>query len=335
MITTTCDYLVIGAGVAGLALAGDLTRTGAKVVCVDKGRVVGGRCATRTLASGSRVDYGAQYFTARGERFQKWVDDWMGEEKSDLREWNRGYPTWIDGKIRERAPGHPRYAPMSGMQAVGERLAKGVDVRVSTTITALTKAGDLWTATGHAHPGETPVSFTAKNVCLTLPAEQLLRLAGEHLPDDWRTRLEGVRYDPAWTLIAVIEEDISLQHTAVEFKNHPVLGFLARDNTKRDFLHPEPVLVAHASGRWSRAHIEDWKDSVQAAIFAAIEDACGEKIRLREGHTHRWRYAAPTATTGELFLAGKETGLHVCGDGCGGIRMESALTTGWLLAAAI
>ncbi|MBC8140495.1 MAG: FAD-binding dehydrogenase, partial [Armatimonadetes bacterium] len=107
------------------------------------------------------------------------------------------------------------------------------------------------------------------------------------------------------------------------------------DNTKRDFLRPEPVLVAHASGAWSRAHIEDWKDSVQAAIFAAIEDVCGEKIQLREGHTHRWRYAAPTQTTGELFLADKATGLHICGDGCGGTRMESALTTGWLLAATI
>ena len=335
MTTQNCDYLVIGAGVAGLALAGDLRKTGATVICVDKGRMVGGRLSTRTLASGTLVDYGAQYFTARGERFQKWVDSWLAEEKTDLRVWNRGYPTWVDGKIREREPGHPRYAPASGMQTVGERLARGVDVRVSTTITGLTKTGDTWTATGHAHPGETPVSFAAKHVCLTLPAEQLLRLAGDFLPADIKGRVETVRYDPAWTLVAVIDKDISLPFTAVEFKNHPVLGWLSRDNTKRDFLHPEPVLVAHASGNWSRVHIEDWKDSVQSSIFAAIEDVCGEKITLLEGHTHRWRYAAPTATAGELFLSDKAAGLHVCGDGCGGVRMENALTTGWLLAASL
>ena len=335
MTTQTCDYLVIGAGVAGLALSGDLASTGAKVICVDKGRVVGGRLATRTLASGTLVDYGAQYFTARGERFQKWVNDWLAEEGSDLRVWNRGYPTWESGKIREREPGHPRYTPTSGMATVGARLAKGVDVRVSTTITGITKNGDTWTATGHAHPGETPVAFQTKNLCLTLPAEQLLRLAGDFLPTEWREKMEAVRYDPAWTLIAVIENDIALPHTAVEFKNHPVLGFLSRDNTKRDFLRPEPVLVAHASGIWSRVHIEDWKDSVGAAIFSAIEEVCGERIQLRESHTHRWRYALPTDTTGDLFLTDKTTGLHICGDGCGGIRMESALTTGWLLAANI
>ncbi len=335
MQSETSDYLVVGAGVAGLALAGDLRKTGATVICVDKGRVVGGRCATRTLATGSLCDYGTQYFTSKSDRLTRWAQAWLDESESTLRIWNRGYPTWERGEIKEREPGHPRYAPTSGMQSIAERFARGTDVRVSTTITALAKDGDKWVATGHAHPGETPVSFTTKNLCLTLPAEQLLRLAGTFLPDTWRTQLEAVTYDPAWTVIAVLENDIPLQQTALEFKNHPVLGWLSRDHTKRDFRFPEPVIVAHGSGTWSRVHIEDWKDSVQAAILAAVESLGGKSLAVREAHTHRWRYALPTKTTGEPFLSDKAQGLYICGDGCGGIRLENAIATGWLLAESI
>jgi predicted NAD/FAD-dependent oxidoreductase len=335
MRSETSDYLVIGAGVAGLALAADLTKTKKKVICVDKGRVVGGRCATRTLASGSICDYGTQYFTANSMRLTRWVQTWLDEPETTLRAWNRGYPTWEFGAIKEREPGHARYAPTTGMQAIPERLAQGTDVRVSTTITALTRDGDNWVATGHAHPGETPVSFTTKNLCLTLPAEQLLRIAEPFLPEEMRAKLKAVTYDPAWTVIASIEQDLPFEHTAVEFKNHPVLGWLARDHTKRDFRYPQPILVVHGAGKWSQVHLEDWKDSVQAAVLSSVEHVFGKKLNVLEAHTHRWRYALPTKTTGEPFLADKAQGLYICGDGCGGVRLENAIATGWLLAEAI
>ncbi|MBC8101135.1 MAG: NAD(P)-binding protein, partial [Cytophagales bacterium] len=55
------DFLVIGAGLAGLAFAGDAAASGASVRLLDKGRGVGGRTATRRFGD-LRVDHGAQYF---------------------------------------------------------------------------------------------------------------------------------------------------------------------------------------------------------------------------------------------------------------------------------
>jgi hypothetical protein len=43
--------LVIGAGMAGLIAALELTRAGARVVILDKGRSVGGRLASRPVAA--------------------------------------------------------------------------------------------------------------------------------------------------------------------------------------------------------------------------------------------------------------------------------------------
>ena len=53
--------VVIGAGVAGLAAARALGDAGRDVVVVDKGRGVGGRCATRRI-DGQSVDHGLPWF---------------------------------------------------------------------------------------------------------------------------------------------------------------------------------------------------------------------------------------------------------------------------------
>ena len=47
MPSTTPDVLIIGAGLAGLKLAGDLHAAGRAPRVLDKGRGVGGRAATR------------------------------------------------------------------------------------------------------------------------------------------------------------------------------------------------------------------------------------------------------------------------------------------------
>ncbi len=60
--------MVLGAGMAGLAAARCLQEAGRAVLVLDKGRRIGGRCATRRIA-GFSFDHGAQYVTARGPDF--------------------------------------------------------------------------------------------------------------------------------------------------------------------------------------------------------------------------------------------------------------------------
>ncbi len=66
---------VVGAGVAGLACARALINGGADVCVFDKGRSVGGRLATRRIPPHA-FDLGAQYFTAKDERFARQVRAW-------------------------------------------------------------------------------------------------------------------------------------------------------------------------------------------------------------------------------------------------------------------
>jgi renalase len=78
---------VIGAGIAGLAAAQRLKRSGAVVTLFEKSREVGGRMATRRIDD-LQFDHGAQYFTATGDGFDALVEQWR----------TAGHVTeWFDG----------------------------------------------------------------------------------------------------------------------------------------------------------------------------------------------------------------------------------------------
>lgn len=65
---------VVGAGIAGLLLARELKARGAEVVVFEKSRGLGGRMATKRVGE-AVFDTGAQYFTAKSERFAAQVTE--------------------------------------------------------------------------------------------------------------------------------------------------------------------------------------------------------------------------------------------------------------------
>lgn len=334
MSTETTDFLVVGAGLAGLAFAGDAVVQGATVRLLDKGRGVGGRAATRRLGDDIRADHGAAYFTARGERFQKIVD--AGIQDGWLAIWSRGFPLWKNGEITPRPEGHPRYAPPSGISTLPKHLAEGLEIGLNATVTRISRD----TAEGNwiAHCADDRM-FTGKKLILNLPPTQLLAIAGDLLPEQTRADLQSVVFDPAWTLIAALEEDVpNANWPALEFAEHPVLALVSRDHTKRGRADAPPVLVAHGSGAWSRTHLEEDPAAIQQALREAVEKEVGPLV-VRSAQVHRWRYAQPTTFFPGAFFWDKETGIGGCGDWCGketpvhGSKVEAALESGWMLAA--
>jgi predicted NAD/FAD-dependent oxidoreductase len=332
--TETTDFLVVGAGLAGLAFAEDAKAKGATVRLLDKGRGVGGRAATRRLEDQVRADHGAQYFTARGERFRKIVD--AGIEAGWLAVWNHGIPLSTNGKIVDRPEGHPRYAPPGGMSDLPKQLAKGHDIALSATVTRISRddSSGIWTA-----DCSDDRQFTGKKLILNLPPTQLLAVAGDLLPEQTRLGLQDVVFDPAWTLIAALEQDVpGADWPALEFAGHPVLSLVSRDHTKRRSPEAPPVLVAHGNGAWSREHLEDGPETILAALLEAVQKEIGT-LTVRSAQVHRWRYAQPTTFFPGAFFWHSDLGIGGCGDWCGketpvhGSKVEAALESGWMLAA--
>lgn len=333
-LSETTDFLVIGAGLAGLAFASDARAHRNSVRLLDKGRGSGGRVATRRWDD-LRVDHGAQFFTAKGRRFESFVRAWRVEPGSGLAVWAKGFPTYEPGKgVVEREPGHPRYAPRNGMSELPKRLAYGLDVRTGVTVKNIERTGEGWRATGEERGGDR-ATFEGRTLVLNLPPAQLLPLAGEFLAAEDRADLATVEYAPAWTLILRLAQDVegaTWPALDCEAGGHPTLAWISRDHTKRGDADAPPVLVAHGSGAWSREHLEDDPAAVQEALLAAVTEITGP-LEVLDTQVHRWRYALCTKPFPDRCLFRPEIGVLGCGDWCDvGGRVEGALTSGWHLA---
>jgi predicted NAD/FAD-dependent oxidoreductase len=77
MMSERRKIAVVGAGIAGLALARSLHDI-ADVTVFEKSRGVGGRMATRR-AGAVGFDHGAQYFTVRDDAFRRMLEPAIGK----------------------------------------------------------------------------------------------------------------------------------------------------------------------------------------------------------------------------------------------------------------
>lgn len=316
------DFLVIGAGLAGLAFARQVQAQGASVRVLDKGRGVGGRAATRRFGA-ARVDHGAQFFTTRSPEFQAIVEE--GLASGWVREWYRSLPEWRDGTIHTRPEGHPRYACPEGISALPKFLAQGLDI-----VTEAEVQGLEWEDVGYVATAKDGRAFVGTTLILNVPPVQLLTLATDLLLPEAAEQIATATLEPCWAFMALLEADIPVDWPALELTGHPVFSWVARDHTKREPDAP-PVLVAHAHASWTLAHLEESQATVEAALRAELENLLGP-LAITQCQAHRWRYAKPVTALGQPFFWDSARQLGACGDWCEGGRVEGAFLSGYKLA---
>jgi renalase len=302
---------IVGAGVAGLAAARILTAAGHEVTVLDKSRGVGGRMATRR-AGGLQFDHGAQYFTARGARFQAQVAEWT-----------------LDGRAAEWEPG--RFVGTATMTAPVRAMAAGLRIQAETTISCLQRDPDGWRLSGRGPDGDLRIGpFEA--VVLATPAPQAVPIAAS-AGLSWPL-MRAASYAPCWALLLAFDAPVRLAADGVRPADD-VIGWIARDSTKPDRPRGVETIVAHATPAWSRAHLEDAPESVEAALLEAFRHVAGTSAAPRHVAAHRWRYALVETPAGEPFWWNGDAGVGACGDWCIGPRVEAAFDSGEALGRAI
>jgi renalase len=325
------DVIVVGAGLAGLAAARDLQNAGLGVLVLEKSRGVGGRCTTKRLEVNgvtARVDHGAQFFTARGERLQKLIIQL--EYSGVVQLWTRGFPKLTAAGLETRAAGHTRYVCTDGMNALAKAFAQDVEGSALEVIPNALVSAVFPSHLGWSAVLENGEIYQARSLIVNAPAPQALALTRSSLQPHTLQALEAVQFNPCWTLMIALEETPDIDWQGLEIE-HEMLEWAALDSSKHEAGSP-PTLVLHATPAWSQAHLEQSPEVIAALMLEAAQKLLGGWVKPVTMLAHRWRYAKPSITHPASFLA--QDNLVFCGDWCtvNNSRIEAALESGWAVA---
>jgi predicted NAD/FAD-dependent oxidoreductase len=324
---THSDVLVIGAGVAGLLAARELTRAGADVIVIDKGRGVGGRMATRRHGN-LTFDHGAQFITVRDPRFAALMEELAAAGAAAI--WFSGAPGG-DGE-----EGHPRYRGVPGMTGIPKHLAHRLDVRLGVRALNVSRDRDDWRVVAEAGR-----LYRAKRVILTPPLPQTLALldaGGVPLDATMRRQLAAVAYDPCLALLVRPSEPVAAGPTGCLRHHGEVVEWVA-DNQAKCVSEAGPALTVHCTPAFSREFYERADEEVVRAVgseLAAIPGFREAVTGWEGGEVKRWRYSRPQNPLNVRTLTDPELpGLFLAGDALAGARVEGAALSGFAATEAV
>ena len=324
--------LIIGAGLAGLTAARELTQKGHTVTVLDKGRGVGGRLATRRMANG-RADHGAQYFSAQSKEFQALTQTM--QQAGLVHEWH----------LEQSDPAsfrHPRWVGSAGMNSIAKYLAQGLDVRTGCTVTRITPSETGWEV--KAREGDKSLTFSADVLIVTIPAPQALLLCDASelvLTDEDRAALMAIQYAPCLSVMlqlsgsSQLPKPGGLKQTDGDDQQHSPVAWLA-DNAQKGISPHQTTVTLHASHAFSQQHLDDPDQETlipqllaDVAMYVPAETIVDQQV-------HRWRYSNAIVRYPHPFLAAQtHAPLLFGGDGFGNGNVEGAFLSGLALGRAV
>ena len=317
---------VVGAGISGLACARALREAGVPVRMLDRGRVVGGRMASRTLrdtgtaCDGRVVDIGASYFTARDPGFHALVDEACAA--GILRPWTDAFHVADGEGITGVRTGPVRFAAPGGLRSFPTWLADGLDITHDHGVEEVSVDG------GIRIDGE-----LVEAAALCMPDPQAARMLAPEVLESGILDPSDVVWEPVIAVTAVFDERCWPELDGVFVNDDPVLTWIADDGARRG--DGAPVLVAHVNPVLAAGHLEDPAAVLPAALatLARVLDLADRPVWV---DAKRWTFARPITARTEPFALHAELPLGLAGDSWhDGPRVETAWLSGNALGSAL
>ncbi len=343
------DVVVIGAGLSGLTAAQELHGMGYRVRVVDKSRGLGGRVATRRLATTS-LDHGCRYLHPFADPALSPIPALLAS--GILQPWQpETFALEANGSIRATAMA-TLYAAPQGMSAVAKALAAGLTIHRHWRATALTPMPQGWHIEGEGLGPDSQSEISAleaRAVVVAIPAPQAAALVATTAQphdaiSDLVQQLQTVAFDPVITVMAGYSPQTSpwlSQQTApggwlVTGDAHPTLGWIALDSSKRPAANAsepkESVVVLHSSAEFAAQAIDrpDLEPVGQDLLAIAAKTLAPWLSSPEWMQVHRWRYGFVRQPLGVSVLRSPAWPTFVgCGDWCPGGQVEGAIASGY------
>ena len=317
---------IVGAGMAGATCARILRDHGLEVRAFDKGRGAGGRRATRRVdaeeAGELAFDHGAQYFTARDQRFVRYVEAWR--EQGRVAPWEMSLAVLDEEGIHPKPGGPVRFVGVPQMNAVAGHIAEGAGAEYGIGVERIARRNGGWRLSGAK--GGNLGDYDA--LVLTPPAEQTAELL-EGVDSSVLDAVRGVDMQPTWTVMVAFDGRLPVAFDAAFVHDGPI-DWIARNRAKPDRPTTE-CWVLHSTHEWAEAHLEQSPETVAETLIGALRDRLGSHVDwpdLLHLDAHRWRYAEAAPPLDGSVLWDAERSLAVAGDWVDGSRVEGAFLSG-------
>ena len=310
------NIAVIGAGIAGIAAARELARRGLQVSIFDRGRNVGGRCATRD--NEFSFDHGAPFFTISDESFR--TEMAMLESLAVVRQWNGRFVEINAGQVRAAEDG-TRYVGVPGMRRIAETLATDLEVMNRCEIKSLSVCPQGWRLT---NIDESEVGDYSA-VILAMPPEQARKL----IPADTTIfpQLANIKSTPRWVLMITFETALDMDFDAAKINNSP-LESIVKQSSKPGRGTAESWVI-YSSQEWAEKRIKADPEEIANALAAELRRFTNRKLpNIAHTRAHRWRLAFPQTCLDVPYLWDDDNLIGVCGDWCQAPSIEGAFMSG-------
>ncbi|RAO60493.1 hypothetical protein LUPAC06_01116 [Micromonospora saelicesensis] len=301
------SVVVVGAGIAGVACAVELTRAGVPVQIRERGHVCGGRMASKRF-QGRPADIGAAYFTATDPDFAALVEQWRAAGL--VREWTDTFQAY-DRSGNHEVPGPMRFAAPRGLRSLVEHLAGPVPVTVDRLVLTV-------------EPGPVVDGQSCAAVALAMPGPQAALLLDPALTEATRV-VQAQRWSPSLAAVLRFPTRRWPDFRGAFVNEHPVLNLVCDDGDRRG--DGAPVLVAHTVPEFAAGHLAQ-PTGAGPAIEQAVRDLLGLPEQAVDVHVHRWTYAKPTSDAGGATHHLDADGIGLAGDAFGKPRVQSAWRSG-------
>lgn len=303
------ECTVIGAGIAGLLAATKFVKAGLNTLVVEKGRGVGGRMATRRRGE-AVFDHGAQFFTVRDDRFERWVNGWR--EKGLVEKWY------------EHGDAGPHWRAVPGMTAIAKDLELELRVERQLLVKRVAFEKGRWDI-------ETDKLGVVRSryLVITAPVPQAMALldgGGITLPPEADRALRAIRFHRCLAALAVLDRPSAIEshEGALKLDGEPLQWI--SDNYRKGVSPKVPTVTIHSTPAFAERHW-DVEDTVR--IPKLLEAAAPHlKAKVLSCECHRWGFSQPLSGYFDECFLNAERKLAIAGDGLAGGRVEGAALSG-------
>mgnify|MGYP001823258685 CR=1 FL=1 len=309
---------IVGAGLSGLVVARRLQEL-ADVIVFEKSRGTGGRMATR-YAGDFEFDHGAQFFTARTDRFRSFLEPLI--EDGIVASWNPAFVEFDRTDITSSRlwdENHPHYVGVPRMNSIAKALASELTVETGTTISSVDRRSNGWMLS-HENGPSGPFDW----LVFTAPAAQTGELAKAN--PGLATFIGDRQMLGCYAMMLGFDAPVELGWQAAMVRNADISWVSV--NSSKPGRNDSCTMVVHSTNAWAEAHLEEDTDSVLQQMLDEASRVTGHDLR-RASHrnVHRWRYANIPKQAGASHYIDTQNTIAACGDWCIHGRIEAAFTS--------